>query len=115
MPDVPFTEYRLPNGAQHEIMLPLSDAAAEKAQRLFDRGLKLTCEMLLTGDGVFYITDTVRGMDADMSIIFAHVPTERRIPEIERFIPNFDADKYAEDCAKQDTDDADETEPANNE
>ncbi len=107
MPNVPFTEFVLPNGARRDIELPLSDAAAEKAARLRDRGLTLTCEVLRTGDGVFYISDNARGKDADMLLIFASVPVEQRLGKIADFIINFDADKYAEDCAKQDTDDDD--------
>ena len=106
MPDLAFTEFRLPHGEQHQITLPVSDEAFTKAQRLIDRGLSFTCEMLRTGDMVVYITDNARCTDADMMLVPANTPPNKRMPIICQFILDFDADKYAEECAAHDRDEA---------
>ena len=58
---IPFTQYKLPDGRRVEIQIERPTAVAEKAQRIIAAGYVFECEVLRNGEVSFTITDPEEG------------------------------------------------------
>lgn len=100
MPLMDWTEFVLPNGSKRERQLEVPQDVYDKSEQLRAQGYTFTCEVLRTGDAVFYVTDNSRGQDADMLLI-SHgeaKPDGSHMQKVNDLIMRFDHDKYVADA-----------------
>lgn len=66
---IPFTQYLRPNGRKKAVSVEVSPDIAEKARSIIAKGLCFECEVLMTDQVSFTITDPDEG-DLDVRVCF---------------------------------------------
>ena len=69
MPKVKFIEYVRPNGEPREIWIDMDQEVYDKAQKIREKGLTFTCEVLMNGQVAFYVTDDKNEEDVAIKIV----------------------------------------------
>ena len=72
MPDIPFTQYLMPNGRKSAVTIDRPDDVASIARKIIDRGYRFECEVLSTGHASFTVVGpNDDGDDDDLDIAIA--------------------------------------------
>lgn len=66
--EIPFTQYLLPDGRKRQTSIEVAPEVANKARSIIRCGLSFECELLITGQASFTITDPEEG-DVDIRVI----------------------------------------------
>lgn len=82
--EIPFTQYKLPDGRAVHVGIARPADIAEKAREIIDAGYRFECEIMIDGECSFTITDD----DGDHAIeVCANGP---EVPKaVDRLIANF--------------------------
>ena len=91
MPDIPFTQYLLPDGRKEARTVEVSDEIAAMAQKFIAAGGAYTCEMLRTGEVSLAAEYTVDGerMDIACTVCLNGVLVTEAVDDIVRESVNF--------------------------
>jgi hypothetical protein len=84
---IPFTQFMRPDGRRRATGIDVADDVAGKARKLIADGLTFECEVLVTGEASFTITDPSEG-DLDIRVVPNGPGVREAIEEMVRQFPS---------------------------
>lgn len=89
---IPLTQYKMPDGREIPTSCEIRDDLESKYKSIAERGLKLTCEVLMTGE----VSLTISNDEEDYDLELATNGPGENSPRVclEKMIARFDGVKY---------------------